>query len=280
MRALVTATVAGTVLERASDDDRACTLIVSDLHIPGDGGQVLAWFEELLVQAGERGSNCRLLVLGDMFDAYIGPKQAAVGAWRQVVAALRRCVEAGVSIHLLRGNRDFMLDDRFGALSGCRVAAGGLRARLADRDAVLLHGDELCQNDLPYQRAKRWLRHPVTRGLLRSLPLRLALHLAARARVRSSRVIQSGDPDRFTPVDEAIAAAFATGAELLVFGHIHRPARGRLGGADGGEYLVLPAFDEAGVHLRCRAGQIEFVDLEGEVRHFGPVTFAAPRTVR
>jgi UDP-2,3-diacylglucosamine hydrolase len=171
-----------------------------------------------------------------------------------------------VSVTVLHGNRDFLLGSEFERATGARVVAGGLRCTLAGRPALLLHGDELCTNDLPYQRAKRWLRHPLTRALARALPLPVALRVAARARARSQRVISRGDQDRFDPTETAVAAALvAAGGGLLVFGHIHRPSRGQ---RPDGQYCVLPAFDREFVLLAADPAGIGYrqVQPSGELR--------------
>ena len=245
----------GTRLYAAADDDRSQSFLVSDLHLPADGGAPLQALQRLLAAASASGAQARLLVLGDLFDSYVGPAQLRVGVWREVAAALAQTAAAGVSLTLLHGNRDFLLAGEFTAAARCRVVAGGLRCQLAGRRALLLHGDELCQRDLPYQRAKRWLRHPLTRFVARRLPLQVALRAAERARRQSRQVIRSGDQSRFDPTAVAMTAAFATGAELLVFGHIHRPARGRFGA---GEYCILPAFDASGVFLRASGAALSF----------------------
>ena len=53
--------------------------------------------------------------------------------------------------------------------------------------------------------------------------------------------------------------------DTLVFGHVHRESRGPwpASGAARGEVLVLPAFDEAGVHLVGDAAGLRFVDRDG-----------------
>ena len=266
--------IAGTRIEEAEDDDRAYTVLVSDLHIQADGGEVLRRFCDLVDDAAGQ-PNPRLLVLGDLFDAYAGPKQARVGVWLEVCSRLARAAAAGLSITLLHGNRDFMLDRAFAERAKCRVVAGGLRLRLGERTCLLLHGDELCQRDLPYQRAKRILRHPMTRAVVRSLPLPVALSLADRARKRSTAVVASGDQSRFDPVASAMIEVFASGAEVLVFGHIHRPARGHFDRAGvGGEYAILPAFDEGAVHLVHRDGRLSYRSLElGDLPDYPPREF-------
>ncbi len=233
------------------------TVVVSDLHVPADGGQVFAWLGTLLASAGRE--RARVLVLGDLFDSYVSPAQLQVGIWREIAARFAAATAQGAQIAVLHGNRDFLLGDEWTRATGAVVVPGGLRTVLAGRRTLLLHGDELCQNDLPYQRAKRWLRRPWVRGLARRLPLRTALWVAERARRRSMQVIRSGDQSRFLPTRAAIATALACDVEHLVFGHIHRLALGTFGT---GEYRVLPAFDRDGVRLQVGA-EVAFVDARG-----------------
>ncbi|MCA8952903.1 MAG: UDP-2,3-diacylglucosamine diphosphatase [Planctomycetes bacterium] len=248
--------VLGTPIATLAPHDGAAFLI-SDLHVPADGGRALHNLDLALAAAVAERS--RLFVLGDLFDSYVTKRQIEVGSWRLVAERLRAVVAAGVAVDVLRGNRDFLLGPEFEAASGARLHDGGVRVRLGGVDTLLLHGDELCQNDLPYQRAKRWLRSAPTRAIARRLPLALALKAAARARRRSAAVIASGDQTRFLPTRAAVEAAFAIGVERLVFGHIHRQATGPFGA---GRYWVLPAFDaERAVGLRV---------VDGD---FGPVQF-------
>jgi UDP-2,3-diacylglucosamine hydrolase len=272
--------VCGTRIEAAADDARARTLLLSDLHVTAPGDAPACDLERVLADAERQAAATRVLILGDLFDAFVTPRQLRVGIWAQVAARLARATAAGVSVTVLHGNRDFMLGPEFAAHSGARVVAGGLRCRLAGRPALLLHGDELLWNDRPYQRAKRWLRHRATRALLGRLPLWLALHLAGRARRASEYSTAGAEPERFAPVGAAVDEAFATGAELLVFGHIHRPARGRRGA---GEYCILPAFDAGGVLLEAGPAGLRFRDAAGATvadypaREFGQVgSFPAP----
>jgi UDP-2,3-diacylglucosamine hydrolase len=246
-------TVLGTRIH-ALDPVPARAFVISDLHVPDHGGEPFALLQRAL-DACER-ERAALLVLGDLFDSYVSRAQVRVGVWRDVAAAFAAAAKHGVAIHVLHGNRDFLLGPEFERASGARVVAGGLRGLLAGRDTLLLHGDELCVADLPYQRAKRWLRHPVTRSVLRALPLRLALAAAARARRKSRMVIASGDQGRFLPTVAALDAVAASGARRVVFGHIHRSAHGHHGAL---EYRVLPAFDATGTGLSISADAVTAV---------------------
>ncbi|MBL8748393.1 MAG: metallophosphoesterase [Planctomycetes bacterium] len=243
--------VLGTPVRVAVRDD-APVLLISDLHVPVGGGAVLPALQTALDAA--RSVGARVVVLGDLFDTYVARRQVTVGVWRDVAAMFAAAAANGTGIEVLHGNRDFLLGPEFERASRASLVRGGLRLRTGGTETLLVHGDELCQNDLPYQRAKRWLRNPLLGAIVRRLPLVVALRLAERARRRSRAVVRFGDQTRFLPTGAAIDAAFGTGVQRLVFGHIHRFAHGRRGA---GEYWVLPAFDEAATGLLLRGGGVE-----------------------
>jgi UDP-2,3-diacylglucosamine hydrolase len=250
----VTNPILGTRITELSGDAARPAYLLSDLHVPANGGTVVAHLTAWLAMA--RAERARMFMLGDLFDTYIAKAQVRVGIVREVAKQCLAAVSAGVELTILHGNRDFLLGREFEQASGARVVSGGVRVRLGAFDALLLHGDELCVKDLPYQRAKRWLRSWPIRQLARRLPLGLALRVANRARSQSELVIKSGDQLRFDPTAAAIAAAFQSGAELLVFGHIHRPARGHF---NAGQYCILPAFDAGGVGIQIRGAELRYV---------------------
>lgn len=262
--------VLGTDVRAGAPAERA--VLISDLHVgPGDEA-VLEGLDAAVRYA--QGHADALIVLGDLFDSYVSRAQVRVGVWRDVAARFRAAAQAGLRVVLMVGNRDFLLGREFEQQSAVELVHGGYRARLGGADTLLLHGDELCQNDVPYQRAKRWLRHPVTRSLARRLPLALAQRAAARARARSRAVVQRGDPARFLPSARAVGAAVAGGVERLVFGHIHRRSSGCYGEA---EYHVLPAFDEGSVGLLVCPGRCESVRFAaGGAAEPVPVAAACP----
>ncbi len=255
--------VSGTRVFSAHDDERRRCLLFSDLHLPDTQSAVFTKFTRILDDAMSRPLETRVLILGDLFEFWIGPSQIRSEVGEEVTKIFRRCSAAGLSITVLHGNRDFMLDQSFAAAGALRVVAGGLSFRLGDRRCIALHGDELCWNDRPYQRSKRVLRNPLVRLVLRSLPLGTAMALGRRARAKSQQSIRQGDQSRFAPVREAISSVLGRDFDLLIFGHIHESARGVHD--DQGEYCILPAFDESGIHLEAEDGRLSYRDLEGRI---------------
>ncbi len=232
-------------------------MLVSDLHL-GDAEDLAARRLFALLDSAGRSAR-RVFVLGDLFDSYVSPRQLRVGVWRETARRMQEARERGAEIVVLHGNRDFLLGRRFERAAGALVVPGGLLAQVAGQPTLLLHGDELCRNDLPYLRAKRWLRGRLVAAVSRALPLAAALAVAERARQKSRRVVSSGDQGRFLPTRAAVTQALAVGASRVVFGHIHRMAKGM---APGGESWTLPAFDEQGVFLSASPDRLFFAGPE------------------
>src|SRR5262245_4536302 len=124
----------------------AGALVISDLHL--DAASAEGHGEFLRVLDAVRGRS-RLLILGDLFDAWVGPAHARLDGASSIVAALLRASGGGLSISLVPGNRDFLLDDSFTRATGVNLCPDGILATLPDGARVLfVHGDELCTLDL------------------------------------------------------------------------------------------------------------------------------------
>ena len=63
------------------------------------------------------------MILGDLFEYWIGTEQARTRGGGEVLETLAERVRAGTAIDVIPGNRDFLLDASFEAASGCRVGA-------------------------------------------------------------------------------------------------------------------------------------------------------------
>ena len=63
----------------------------------------------------------RIHLLGDLFDVWVGRRQARIPFYRDIVERFQRAVSAGARIEFLHGNRDFLLDDAFEKATGVRV---------------------------------------------------------------------------------------------------------------------------------------------------------------
>jgi UDP-2,3-diacylglucosamine hydrolase len=219
------------------------TLFIGDLHLDATREAASATFRDWL-ERGARGAP-RLVVLGDLFDAWVGPAHARLDGARVVIEALHAFTRRGAALEIVHGNRDFLLDASFERSTGARVLASGFVGRLPSGERLLaVHGDELCTRDLAYQRMKRVVRSRPARWLAPRLPDGVALWAARRMRRASqSAIAMKPDEEKAQQESAARALALAAGASVLVCGHAHRFRDVALAG--GPRWIVLDAFGDA-----------------------------------
>ena len=239
----------------SSIDLQAGALVISDLHLDAASATGHEPFLNFLAAAGNRP---QLWILGDLFDAWVGPAHARLPGASSILSALRRASDGGLGIALVPGNRDFLLDETFGLATGVRLCAGGILATLPDGSRTLfIHGDELCTLDRAYQRMKRIVRSAPARWLAPRLPDAVALAVARRLRKASTAaLVQKPAELKRQQIAEVRERAVATRADTLVCGHAHEYRDERL--PQGPRWLVLDAFGGAHDLLELStAGRLE-----------------------
>lgn len=225
--------------EAAADVLEPGTRVVGDLHLdlsrPEQVEAFVAWLDGL-------GKCPQLVILGDLFEYWVGMAQADSEGGRRALGALRACSARGTRLDFLLGNRDFLLDGRFAAATGGRVHPAGLLGTTPRGERVLfLHGDELCTADRAYQRLRRVLRSGPLRFLAPRLPAGVTRAAARRLRRASrSAVAAKPAPEKAQSPSAAAAHLAAAGADVLVVGHAHRFRDERLDG--GGRWIVVDGF--------------------------------------
>lgn len=197
------------------------TVVIGDLHLDVFGGsgprRFVEWLERL-------GPIPRLVVLGDLFEFWVGRGQEREPAAGEILRALARRVAAGTAVDLLHGNRDFLVGADVTAATGARVRPRGLVGREGDGGRTLfLHGDELCVADRAYRRFRAAVRSGPARALARAAPLALRRSLALRLRRRSGRSTAAKTAE-VVEMKAAAADRFAREAKArtLICGHAHR----------------------------------------------------------
>lgn len=254
----------------------AGALVIADLHLDVENEARCAAFARWL--ARQRGAPA-LCVLGDLFDVWVGPAQATLGAAPGVLAALRELARSGTRLVVVPGNRDFLLDASFERASGAQLFAEGFVALVRAAPTVpnvpdidgepqriaFVHGDTLCTRDHAYLRLRRVLRGRVVSWLGPRLPLALSRALARRLRRASVQAIGRKMPEEKSIQESAVREVAAVQrAAALVCGHAHEFRDVALAG--GPRWIVLDAFGAGRDLVRVGARGLECVasGVEGE----------------
>ncbi len=239
------------------------TLFISDLHLSPDAPAILNRFLAFL--DGPASQVRRLYILGDLFETWVGDDDLPSPLPATVAQALCAQADTGLEVHIMHGNRDFLLGEAFGQASGAHLLADPALIDLHGTPTILMHGDSLCTDDLAYQQFRQQVRNPVWQQAVLSRPLAERRLLATQMRDQST-VAKDGKTMVVMDVNQAaVAEAFRNhGCPRLIHGHTHRPAHHvHLVDGQACERWVLPDWYESGGYLRCDDHGCQLQDWPG-----------------
>ncbi|HEY3178000.1 MAG TPA: UDP-2,3-diacylglucosamine diphosphatase [Casimicrobiaceae bacterium] len=224
-------------------------LVLSDLHLSATRPAAVDAFHALARGPAQHAS--AVYILGDLFDSWLGDDQLSDPLAASVAASIRSISDSGVPVFFARGNRDFLLGERFERATGARLLPEQHVVALAGTPTLLLHGDELCTGDVDYQRYRARIRTPQAARRLLALPYFVRRLIAWYLR-RKSLDANALKPESIMDVsDDAVADAFRRhDVHRMIHGHTHRPAR-HAHAVDGSvcERVVLADWHDRGHYL-------------------------------
>ena len=197
------------------------TLFIADLHLCPERPKVnQAFFHFLQTRAAEADA---LYILGDLFEAWIGDDDPAPLS-QQVIRALRALTDSGTELFFLHGNRDFMVGKRFARETGATLLNDHALVVIGDEQALVLHGDTLCTDDIAYQKFRRRIRNPLVLRILRHLPLKTRQNIGIKGREKSMAT-NSNKSASIMDVTPATVTAMMKKYKVttMIHGHTHRP---------------------------------------------------------
>lgn len=234
--------------------------IAADLHLGPDAPATTAAFLTFLQEASTQTD--ALFLCGDIFNAWIGDdlcQQAP--AWLEQICSALREYSHHHSLYLMRGNRDFLLGPNFARYVNAQLLPEQVLVQ-SDAGLILLsHGDELCTDDVAYQRFRRIVRWPWLQSSYLSLPLTWRQAIANYFRRKSQRQ-NKAKPSYIMDVSSQAATHQASSYQVnaLIHGHTHRPAQHVLQQNPLVYRWVLPDWDyeqdQRGGYISIQAGRI------------------------
>lgn len=196
------------------------TLFISDLHLSDNTPEIEAGLYAFL----ERESDMtRLFILGDFFEYWVGDDDDTPLS-RRVIQQLRAVSDRGVSLFLVRGNRDLILGPDFAGQIGATLLSDTTVIDLDGVPTLVLHGDTLCTDDVEYQKMRAVLHDPAWQAEMLQRPLEERREFARGLR-NASQEKADKDPANIIDVNaDAVSEAFSVhGVEHMIHGHTHRP---------------------------------------------------------
>jgi UDP-2,3-diacylglucosamine hydrolase len=200
------------------------TLFVSDLHLSPARPEIVRLFRRFLLGPVHGADD--LYILGDLFEYWAGDDDVDDPFIAGIVADLACCSESGVGIHFMRGNRDFLVGERFARSAGLTLLDDPAEIDLHGRRLLLTHGDDLCTDDVAYQGFRRQVRSSEWMQAFLARPLDERKGEIEALRAQSEAEKRRKPPEIMDVNTGAVEALLRRhGYPTLIHGHTHRPAR-------------------------------------------------------
>lgn len=237
-------------------------IFVSDLHLQNERPDLVRAFLHFLATDARQAD--QLYLLGDIFEAWIGDDAPFPGT-QPVIDALKAVSDSGVELFFQHGNRDFLVGKQFASqVGGTLLDESTVITTADDRQLLLMHGDQLCTDDVEYQKLRVMLRNPMFQQNILAQTVEQRLAMAKQLR-ETSKEKGAQKADYITDVNaEAVRDALATaGTTLLLHGHTHRPAIHDVDLADGiqGQRIVLGDWDSKGWFVDWSESGFELINF-------------------
>jgi UDP-2,3-diacylglucosamine hydrolase len=235
--------------------------LLSDVHLQPEAPRtVAAWRLHMLQTPADA-----VLILGDLFEVWVGDDARHAGFEAECVAVLREA-SSHRALAFLPGNRDFLVGDMLLSEAGIRRLADPTVLLAFGQRWLLSHGDALCLADVDYQAFRAAVRGAAWQQAFLALPLAERQRQARVMRDASSAHQAGKEPGQWSDVDGAAAVAWLaeTATSVLIHGHTHRPARHPLAGGRAREVLGDWDFDGATPRariLRLTPEGLQSIDL-------------------
>ncbi|MAC67679.1 MAG: UDP-2,3-diacylglucosamine diphosphatase [Proteobacteria bacterium] len=222
-------------------------VLCSDIHI-NDTQQEISesfynWLEFVCIKAKNRPD--WLMILGDLFDAWIGDDfldHQCLGTYiSKLTDILFSIKKSGTKIGIMHGNRDFLIGKVFCSKVGGELLPEKvlLKIKNSNFSYLLMHGDQLCTDDKDHQKFRSlvlsdtWKKNFLNKDIEERLKIAQELRNSSmRAKSKKSAGIMDVN------LVESENQLNSTSAQTLIHGHTHRPGEFEL--PNGKKRIVLP----------------------------------------
>ena len=202
------------------------TLFVADCHLSPERPRIIGLFCDFLKTQAQAAQ--QLYILGDLFDQWLGDDDPAEGL-EPVFDGLRNYAKTK-PVYFMPGNHDFLVGKEFCRRSSCQFittkpSQDAVVINIEGQPTLLMHGDQLCTDDVAYQRYRAVVRNRLLQALWKTAPLKWRQSFVKRL-VSTSKHATSKKTETIMDVntDTVNATMRRHRVQRLIHGHVHRPA--------------------------------------------------------
>ncbi|AXT70527.1 UDP-2,3-diacylglucosamine diphosphatase [Vibrio sp. dhg] len=197
------------------------TLFISDLHLTPSRPDITECFVTFMRTEAPKAD--ALYVLGDLFEFWVGDDDKTPFA-NKIRTEFKALTDSGVRVFFIQGNRDFLLGKRFCKQTGITLLDDVCTIDLYGKNAVILHGDTLCTDDVDYQKFRKTVHQPWLQWVFNHIPWFIKKKIVAKVQsdIRDDKSNKSLDiMDVNQSEVENVMSQYCV--DLMIHGHTHRP---------------------------------------------------------
>lgn len=196
------------------------TYFISDIHLHSNSTAQQKMLLDFLRSKGP--SADAIYILGDLFAIWLGDDLNEPYS-QELVTTLKQLSIQNIPLFFMRGNRDFLVGEKFCRDSGCKLLTDPYKINLYGREVLLTHGDLLCTLDHSYQKFRKIVQNPILKNIFLFLPTPLRKRLGMWVKSKANRAPQN--PAAYDVAPHAVDEWFSKYAvSTMIHGHTHRPA--------------------------------------------------------
>ena len=198
-------------------------LVIADLHLEADRPDITQCFFDFLDQVSrDRGKYQSLYILGDLFEVWFGDDNPS--PFNKEVAEKLKQTSEHLPIYYIHGNRDLLIGKKYAKKSGMTLLPEAHQIEAFGKRILFMHGDQLCLDDVDYQKFRKTSRSWWWQFLMLSLPLSYRMKKAREIREKSKNSKVHKASDIMDVAEREVERILQTSqCDWLVHGHTHRP---------------------------------------------------------
>ncbi|MCG6938547.1 MAG: UDP-2,3-diacylglucosamine diphosphatase [Gammaproteobacteria bacterium] len=227
-------------------------VFISDLHLAPERPEIIRLFSNFVDEIAAQADT--LYILGDFLEYWLGdddPAPALAPVFNKLIELHEKYT---TRVFFMHGNRDFLIGNRLAERCHFTLIDEPYSLKLQGKNALLMHGDTLCTDDVDYQKLRRMVRNPAWQQQVLAKSLKERIQLAKELREISQQSTTAKAEYIMDVNQQATDRVFIENdIDLLIHGHTHRPAvHHKLINNHETTRVVLGDWYKAGSYLRVK----------------------------
>lgn len=233
---------------------------LSDVHLGLENREKEWKKESLLIEALHSIKNDakELFIVGDLFDYWFEYKKVYQKGYFRTLSALHEITKAGIPVHYVIGNHDFMHRDFFEDVLNVKLYEDNIERKIDGKNFFIAHGDGLIKDDYLYNILKKILRNKKIQFLYSLLHPDFGIWFASGSSRKSRKSTVKYEKDPRDKLFEFSKKLIDNGTDYVIMGHTHKRAFEHY---KKGYYINLGTWLKMPCLGRYRDGHFEFIEF-------------------